>query len=182
MHDIGKSGTADEVLCKSVVLDPEESRLMQQHTEIGKRILSGSAELLTVASTIAWTHHERFDGSGYPRGLVGEAIPLEGRIAAIADAFDGITTRRVYKQALPPEQAVEVIRVGRARHFDPQLLDLFLGSMDQVLAIRQKRSEEHTSELQSPMYLVCRLLLEKNNSEEVVRGVVARYVIMVLNR
>jgi len=94
--------------------------------------------LLTVASTIAWTHHERFDGSGYPRGLVGDAIPLEGRIAAIADAFDGITTRRLYKRVLPPEQAVDVMRAGRARHFDPQLLDIFLGSMDQVLAIRQK--------------------------------------------
>jgi len=138
MHDIGKIGTPDDIVFKSGVLDPEESRLMQQHTEIGRRILSGSAELLTVASSIAWTHHERFDGSGYPRGLVGEAIPLEGRIAAISDAFDGITTRRVYKQALPPEQAVEVIRVGRARHFDPQLLDLFLDSMDQVLAIRRK--------------------------------------------
>ena len=138
MHDIGKIGTPDDIVFKPGGFTPDESRLMQQHTEFGRRILSGSAELLTVASSIAWTHHERFDGSGYPRGLVGEAIPLEGRIAAIADAFDGITTRRVYKQALPPEQAVEVIRVGRARHFDPQLLDLFLDSMDQVLAIRRK--------------------------------------------
>ena len=138
MHDIGKIGTPDDIVFKSGVLDPGESRLMQQHTEIGRRILSGSAELLTVASTIAWTHHERFDGSGYPRGVIGEAIPLEGRIAAIADAFDGITTRRLYKRVLPPEQAVDVMRAGRARHFDPQLLDIFLGSMDQVLSIRQK--------------------------------------------
>jgi len=94
--------------------------------------------LLTVASTIAWTHHEQFDGSGYPRGLVGEAIPLEGRIAAIADAFDAITTRRVYKQALPVEQAADVMRLGRARHFDPQLLKLFLDSMDKVLAVRRQ--------------------------------------------
>src|SRR5437879_13838601 len=104
MHDIGKSGTADEVLCKSGVLDPDESRLMQQHTEIGRRILTGSAELLMVASTIAWTHHEQFDGSGYPRGLVGEAIPLEGRIAAIADAVDSMTPKRGYKLALPAHQ------------------------------------------------------------------------------
>src|SRR5256712_1123687 len=138
MHDIGKIGTPDDIVFKSGVLDPEESRLMQQHTEIGKRILSGSAELLTVASTIAWTHHERFDGSGYPRGLVGEAIPLEGRIAAIADAFDAMTTKRVYKQAIPVEQAADVMRLGRARHFDPQLLKLFIDSMDKVLTIRRQ--------------------------------------------
>lgn len=138
MHDIGKIGTPDEIVFKPGGFTPEETRLMQQHTEIGRRLLSGSAELLTVASTIAWTHHERFDGSGYPRGLVGEAIPLEGRIAAIADAFDAITTRRVYKQALPVEQAVDVMRLSRARHFDPQLLELFLDSVDKVLAIRRK--------------------------------------------
>ena len=138
MHDIGKIGTPDEIVFKPGGFTPEETRLMQQHTEIGRRLLSGSAELLTVASTIAWTHHERFDGSGYPRGLVGEAIPLEGRIATIADAFDAITTRRVYKQALPVEQAVDVMRLGRARHFDPQLLELFLDSVDKVLAIRRK--------------------------------------------
>jgi len=138
MHDIGKIGTPDEIVFKPGGFTPEETRLMQQHTEIGRRLLSGSAELLTVASTIAWTHHERFDGSGYPRGLVGEAIPLEGRIAAIADAFDAITTRRVYKQALPVEQAADVMRLSRARHFDPQLLELFLDSVDKVLAIRRK--------------------------------------------
>ncbi|HEV8539949.1 MAG TPA: HD domain-containing phosphohydrolase [Nitrospiraceae bacterium] len=138
MHDIGKIGTPDEILFKAGGFTPEESRIMQQHTEIGRRLLSGSAELLTVASTIAWTHHERFDGSGYPRGLVGEAIPQEGRIAAIADAFDAITTRRLYKQALPVEQAVDVMRLSRARQFDPQLLDLFLDSMDQMLAIRRQ--------------------------------------------
>ncbi len=138
MHDIGKIGTPDEIVFKPGGFTLEETRVMQQHTEIGRRILSGSAELLTVASTIAWTHHERFDGSGYPRGLAGEAIPLEGRIATIADAFDAITTRRAYKQALPVEQAVDVMRVGRARHFDPQLLELFTGSMDEVLAIRRQ--------------------------------------------
>ena len=138
MHDIGKIGTPDEILFKPGGFTPDESRLMQQHTEIGRRILTGSAELLTVASTIAWTHHEQFDGSGYPRGLVGEAIPLEGRIAAIADAFDSMTTKRVYKQAIPVEQAADVMRLGRARHFDPQLLKLFIDSMDKVLAIRRQ--------------------------------------------
>ena len=130
MHDIGKIGTPDEIVFKPGGFTLEESRIMQQHTEIGRRILSGSAELFSLASTIAWTHHERFDGSGYPRGLAGEGIPLEGRISTVADAFDAITTRRVYKQALPVEQAVDVMRVGRARHFDPQLLDLFLDSME----------------------------------------------------
>src|SRR5439155_4091946 len=128
--------TPDEFYFKPGEFTPEESKVMQQHTEIGRRLLGGSAELLKVASTVAWTHHERFDGSGYPRGLVGEAIPLEGRIAAIADAFDAITTRRVYKQALPLEQAVDVLRLGRVRHFDAQLLKLFLDSIDQVHAIQ----------------------------------------------
>ena len=142
MHDIGKIGTPDELFIKPGEFTPEESKVMQQHTEIGRRLLSGSAELLKVASSIAWTHHERFDGSGYPRGLAGEAIPLEGRIAAIADAFDAITTRRVYKQTLPVEQAVDAMRLGRGRHFDPQLLDFFLDSMDQVRDIRRQYPDE----------------------------------------
>src|SRR5437899_9043936 len=121
MHDIGKIGTLDEILFKPGGFTPDESRLMQQHTEIGRRILSGSAELLTVAATVAWTHHEQFDGSGYPRGLAGEAIPLEGRIAAIADAFDAMTTKRVYKQALPVEQAVDVMHMARDRDCDRQV-------------------------------------------------------------
>src|SRR5256712_7817023 len=94
MHDIGKIGTPDEILFKSGVLDPEESRLMQQHTEIGRRIPSGSPAVLTVASTLAWTHPERFDGSGYPRGLGGRALPLERGLAAIAGAFHALTARR----------------------------------------------------------------------------------------
>ncbi|HEX2056191.1 MAG TPA: HD domain-containing phosphohydrolase, partial [Nitrospiraceae bacterium] len=98
MHDIGKIGTPDHVLLKPGKFTPEEFNVIAQHAEIGYRILVGSdAELLKVAALIAWTHHERWDGSGYPRKLKGEAIPLEGRIAAVADAFDALTTERVYK-------------------------------------------------------------------------------------
>src|SRR2546425_10144382 len=115
MQDIGKIGPPDEILFKPGGFTPDESRLMQQHTEIGRRILTGSAELLTVGATIAWTHHEQFDGGGYPRGLGGEAIPLEGRAAAIACGFGAMTTKRAYKQTLPGGQGASVMRLCRAR-------------------------------------------------------------------
>src|SRR5574338_289675 len=100
MHDIGKIGTPDHVLLKPGKFTQEEFGVIAQHAEIGYKVLSGSdAELLKVAAVIAYTHHERFDGTGYPRGLQGETIPIEGRIAAIADAFDALTTQRVYKPA-----------------------------------------------------------------------------------
>ncbi len=136
MHDIGKIGTPDHVLLKPGKFTPEEFNVIAQHAEIGYRILSGSdAELLKVAAVIAWTHHERWDGSGYPRGLKGEAIPLEGRIAAIADAFDALTTERVYKPAFALDHAVELMLKHRAEHFDPELLDIFMTSMDDIKRI-----------------------------------------------
>ncbi|MFO0773741.1 MAG: response regulator [Nitrospiraceae bacterium] len=138
MHDIGKIGTPDHVLLKPGKFTPEEFTVISQHAEIGYRILSGSdAELLKVAAIIAWTHHERYDGTGYPRGLKGDAIPLEGRITAIADSFDALTTQRVYKPAFTNDHAVELMRKHRGTHFDPALLDLFLESMDDVLRIQR---------------------------------------------
>ena len=97
---------------------------MERHAEIGYRVLAGSsARLLQVAATIAWTHHEKFDGSGYPRGLAGDDIPLEGRIAAVADVFDALTRDRVYRPRLPREKAVSIMHEGRGSHFDPVVLD-----------------------------------------------------------
>lgn len=136
MHDIGKIGTPDHILLKPGAFTREEFEAITHHTEMGYRILAGSdAELLKLAAMIALTHHEKFDGSGYPRGLAGDTIPLEGRIAAIADAFDALTTKRVYKPAFPPEQAIDLMRQQRGIHFDPLLLDIFLDSMGDVLGI-----------------------------------------------
>ncbi|MCS6288882.1 MAG: response regulator [Nitrospira sp.] len=136
MHDIGKIGTPDHVLLKPGKFTPEEFKVITQHTEIGYRILAGSdSELLKVAALIAWTHHERFDGTGYPRGLKGETIPLEGRITAIADNFDALTTQRVYKPAYDFDHAKELMLKERGKHFDPELLDIFFDSMKEITRI-----------------------------------------------
>ncbi len=139
LHDVGKTAIADDILLKQGPLTPYEFEVLKRHTEFGHRILTGSkAELLQVADAIAWTHHERYDGSGYPYGLAGDEIPIEGRIAAIADVFDAVTRKRVYKPAMPLDEAIAVMRNGRGRHFDPALLDLFLSSMREVESIRKQ--------------------------------------------
>ncbi len=137
MHDIGKIGTPDHILLKPGIFTPEEFDAITKHTEMGYRILEGSdSALLRLAATIALTHHEKFDGSGYPRQLAGEAIPLEGRIVAVADAFDALTTKRIYKPAFSADEAVDTMRKQRGTHFDPALLDTFLAHIDEVLAIK----------------------------------------------
>jgi len=142
MHDIGKIGTPDHILLKPGKFSPEEFEVITRHSEMGRHILDGSeAELLKLAALIAWTHHEKFDGTGYPRRLSGDAIPLEGRIAAIADTFDALTTKRVYKPAFSLEQTLDIMREGRGKHFDPSLLDTFLGAVDEVLVIKDRFSD-----------------------------------------
>jgi putative two-component system response regulator len=142
MHDIGKIGTPDHVLLKPGKFTQEEFGVIAQHAEIGYRILSGSdAELLKVAAMIAYTHHERFDGSGYPRELKGEAIPIEGRIASIADAFDALTTQRVYKPAFELSHAIELMLKHRGEHFDPELLDVFITSTDELARIHDQYAD-----------------------------------------
>ena len=139
MHDVGKIGTPDRILLKPDRLTRREAEIMRKHAEIGYRILAGShSELLQMGATIARTHHERFDGRGYPRGLSGDDIPLEGRITTIADVFDALTTRRVYKPIYSVDKSVELMRRGRSTHFDPVLLDLFLGAIDEVVAIKDQ--------------------------------------------
>jgi putative two-component system response regulator len=131
MHDVGKIGVADHVLLKPGPLSPAEREAMQLHAEIGYRILAGSrAELLQVAAAIAWTHHERLDGSGYPRGLSGDAIPQEGRIAAVADVFDALTRDRPYRPRFSRPRALEMMADGRGTHFDPHVLDALVASLD----------------------------------------------------
>jgi len=127
LHDIGKIAIPDHVLLKPGALDDAERSLIEQHAELGHRILTGSeSELLDLAASIALTHHERWDGAGYPRGLRGQEIPLEGRIVAVADVYDALTSDRVYRAAFSPGAALEVMRAGRGSQFDPEVLDAFL--------------------------------------------------------
>jgi putative two-component system response regulator len=136
LHDIGKVAVPDAVLMKPGALSPAERVVMQTHTETGYRLLAGSgSELLEMAATIALTHHERFDGRGYPQGLAGEDIPLEGRVAAVADVFDALTSDRVYRPAFPLAQALAMLRSERGRHFDPRVIDVFFASLEPVKAI-----------------------------------------------
>ncbi|MGH3066193.1 MAG: HD domain-containing phosphohydrolase, partial [Gaiellaceae bacterium] len=136
LHDIGKIGISDEILLKPGPLTTHERETMQGHAELGYRVLAGSqSELLELAAEIAWTHHERFDGRGYPRGLGGEEIPLAGRIASVADVFDALTSDRVYRPAFGLDETVELMRRGRGTQFDPLVLDAFLDSIPEVESI-----------------------------------------------
>ena len=138
MHDVGKIGIPDRILLKAGPLTPGQRDVMETHTEIGCRILAGSqTALLDLAATMALTHHERVDGTGYPHGLAGDAIPLEGRIVAIADVFDALTSDRVYRPAFQPDEALAMMLAERGAQFDAALLDGFEGSFDEVLAIRR---------------------------------------------
>jgi putative two-component system response regulator len=146
LHDVGKIGIPDRILRKKGPFTAAEFDVMKGHADIGYRLLAGSdAALLRLAGEIARTHHERWDGSGYPRGLTGEAIPLEGRIAAVADCFDALMSKRSYKPALPFEQVIRIMRDGRGTQFDPRLLDLFMGSLDEFLAVAQAQGAAATT-------------------------------------
>ena len=137
MHDVGKIGTPDNILLKPGRLTPEERAIMEKHAEDGWKILEGSnSALLLLAAEIALSHHEKVDGSGYPNGLSGDEIPQIGRIAAIADVFDALSSDRIYRPAFPLPEVWRIMREGRGSHFDADLLDLFLDSMDGVLAIK----------------------------------------------
>ena len=153
MHDVGKIGIPDNVLLKPGRFNEEEFALMQQHTVIGHRILSGSqSELLQLAAEIALTHHERFDGAGYPHQRAGADIPIAGRIVAVADVFDALLSSRPYKRAWTVEEALGMIRVGRAKQFDPDCVDAFLVALPQILATRERFAEEDGSEAErSPL-------------------------------
>jgi len=142
MHDIGKIGVADGILFKPGTLSAAEFDVVKQHAEQGYEILAKSEHpLLQLAATIARTHHERWDGSGYPHGLARAAIPIEGRISAVADVFDAIVSRRVYKPALPLEQALDIVRTGRATLFDPDVVDAFFEHLDEVIDIRSQYAD-----------------------------------------
>ena len=143
MHDIGKVGTPDQILLKPGRLTPEEFEIMKQHATIGYEILRDSVSpLLQCAAKLALAHHEKFDGSGYPLGLAGEAIPLHGRIVAVADVFDALTSERPYKKAWALEAAVDFLKTNSGSHFDPVCVEAFLAVWPQVLEIRQRYHDE----------------------------------------
>ncbi|MFZ5455203.1 MAG: HD domain-containing phosphohydrolase [Pseudomonadota bacterium] len=143
MHDVGKLGTPDHILLKPGRLDPDEFEIMKQHATIGHEILKDSASpYMQLAATIALSHHEKFDGSGYPKGLAGDAIPLVGRIVAVADVFDALTSSRPYKQAWEVGRARDFLVAGRTLHFDPDCVDAMLGRWDEVQDIRARFQDE----------------------------------------
>jgi putative two-component system response regulator len=147
MHDVGKIGIPDSILMKPGKLTEEEWTFMKRHCEIGHRLLSGTrAEVLNLAATIALTHHERVDGTGYPKNLKGEDIPIEGRITAIADVFDALTSKRVYSNAKPFTEAVEIMKAGRGSQFDEDMLDAFLSSMPVILGIKERYADAAPAE------------------------------------
>lgn len=142
MHDIGKIGIPDNILLKAGKLEPDEWETMKAHTTIGARMLDGGhCDLLKLARTIALTHHEKWDGTGYPNGLKGEAIPLAGRIAAVADTFDALTSERPYKRAWTTEKAKALIVENAGVQFDPELVSHFLVCLPEIIAIRDRFSE-----------------------------------------
>lgn len=145
LHDIGKVGIPDQILLKPGPLTEEEFEVMKRHTVLGRDAIR-SAEIrvrsegsfLRVASEIAYSHHERWDGKGYPQGICGEDIPLSARIMALADVYDALISKRVYKDAIPHDAAVEIIRAGRGSQFDPLIVDCFLEDADEFLEIASR--------------------------------------------
>ncbi len=142
MHDIGKLAIPDYILLKAGPLNDEEWHMMKMHTEAGKMILEGSeSKLIQLSESIAFSHHEKYDGSGYPRSLKGEEIPIEGRIAAIADVFDALVSVRPYKKKWSNEEAFAFIQEKSGTHFDPELVKHFITLTPQILAFQKKHTD-----------------------------------------
>jgi len=146
LHDVGKIGIPDRILLKQGKLGPDEWEIMKRHTIIGARILEGSdTGFIKLAEVIALTHHEKWNGSGYPKGLKASEILLAGRITAIADVFDALTCKRPYREPFPLEKSFGIIKEGRGRHFDPDVVDSFLAAEDEILSIKEKHKDEGES-------------------------------------
>ncbi len=158
LHDIGKVGIPDSILLKPGKLTKEEFEIMKTHTRLGhdaileaEKLLDSQSDYLAMASDIAWCHHEKWDGSGYPRGLAGEAIPLPARLMAVADVYDALISKRVYKAAMTHEEAVAIIREGRGTHFDPTVVDAFLRVADEFQSLAETFADRSDQPALAPM-------------------------------
>jgi putative two-component system response regulator len=158
LHDIGKVGVPDRILLKPGKLDAEEFEIMKLHTVYGRdailaveKHLGASDGFLTYAREIAYSHQEKWDGSGYPQGLKGDAIPMSARLMAVADVYDALISRRVYKPAFSHEESVRIMREGRGSHFDPDILDAFLQIEETFRAIAQQYSDDQAMHDQRAM-------------------------------
>lgn len=147
MHDIGKMAIPDSILKKQGRLEKEEYEEMQRHTEYGHKILLGSErEVFQESAIVAFTHHEKWNGKGYPNGLKGESIPLFGRIVALADVFDALGSDRCYKSEWHVDDVLTLLKEERGEHFDPELIDLFFANLDQFMEIRDSYIDAHQEE------------------------------------
>lgn len=143
MHDIGKIGIPDAIMQKPAKLTAEEFEIMKTHPVIGAEILGNAdSKLLQMAKSVALTHHEKWDGSGYPNGLKGEQIPMEGRIVAVADVFDALTSKRPYKEAWTVEQTMAEMNAQKGRHFEPRLVELLEQNLDEILTIKAQFEDD----------------------------------------
>ncbi len=148
MHDVGKIGIPDYILLKPGKLTHDEFEIMKGHARLGHELLAGSSsETISAGAEIAISHHEKYDGSGYPHQLAGKSIPLFGRIVAVADVFDALTSERPYKKAWSLEDAVVFLEEGRGKHFDPMCVEAFLAGWDDVIKIRQRFQDEIAPQL-----------------------------------
>jgi methanogenic corrinoid protein MtbC1 len=173
LHDVGKVAIPDAILSKPGPLTPEERAIVETHAEEGHRLLRGSSSsILEMGTTIALSHQEKWDGSGYPRGLTGEAIPIEGRIVAIADVFDALTSDRVYRKAFPVDEAVKMMREQRGRHFDPVLLDAFMEVLERSGPDAREQERADPGALVESTLEVYGAALERGDAET-AEGVIA---------
>jgi putative two-component system response regulator len=151
MHDLGKIGIPDQILMKPGKLDLAEWKIMKMHTVIGAKILQGSdAEFIKLGESIALSHHEKWDGSGYPNGDKGLEIPIAGRIVAIADVFDALTSKRPYKEPFSIEKSLAIVKEERGTHFDPNVVDAFFDIQDEILNIKKQYSEDNQKIIEFP--------------------------------
>jgi putative two-component system response regulator len=144
MHDIGKISTPDSILKKPGPLDPEEMATMRLHCEAGAQIIEqaqSDTPLFKMAKEIALSHHEKWDGTGYPNRLAGDSIPVSGRVVAIADVFDALTTKRPYKSPWPLDKTFDFMRENAGKHFDPELIEIFISLRNEITEVQQRFAE-----------------------------------------
>jgi putative two-component system response regulator len=164
LHDIGKVGIPDRILLKPGRFEPEEFEIMKTHTTLGRdaiehaeNVLGISVDFLTFAKSIALSHQEKWDGSGYPHGLSGDDIPIAARLMAVADVYDALISRRVYKESMPHEKAVQIMIEGRDNHFDPDMLDAFLSIQEEFKTIA-KRFSDTDADMQAKQYYLAQAI------------------------